>query len=232
MNTRIQLLCAWSGLAFALIFMLGFALLAQFVPPPSPNAVAAEVAARYREATAGIRFGALLMMISAGFIGPFVAVICIQIRRMEGTPPILAHTQLACGTIGIAFFILPALAWTAAAFRPDRDAQLVLLLNDLGWLTFLMPFGTFVVQNIAIGLAILGDRGSPTLFPRWVAFFTLWVAVLLIPGGLLTFFKTGPFAWDGLFAFWVPLVVFFAWYLVVVWFLRRAILAGAAAPAP
>jgi hypothetical protein len=56
------------------------------------------------------------------------------------------------------------------------------------------------------------------------------VAVLFIPGGLLTFFKTGPFAWSGVFVYWVPLVVFFSWYLVMFVVLRQAaIKAGRAA---
>ena len=36
-----------------------------------------------------------------------------------------------------------------------------------------------------------------------------------VPGGLLTFFKTGPFAWDGLFVWWIPFVIFFAWYVLM-----------------
>ncbi|MGE3297731.1 MAG: hypothetical protein AB7I68_10315 [Porticoccaceae bacterium] len=57
--------------------------------------------------------------------------------------------------------------------------------------------------------------------------------MLFVPGGLLTFFKTGPFAWDGLFVFWVPLVVFLLWYGAMFVLLRQAIAksspAGAAA---
>ena len=60
---------------------------------------------------------------------------------------------------------------------------------------------------------------------------TLWVGALFVPGGLLTFFKHGPFAWNGLFAFWIPLLTFFAWYLLMFVFLRKAIIDEARAPA-
>ena len=119
---------------------------------------------------------------------------------------------------------MPSLIWTAAAFRPERDPELLLLLNDLGWITFLMPFTTFIVQNFAIGFAILGDQRTHPIFPRWRGFFNFWVAVLFIPGGLLTFFKTGPSAWNGLFVWWIPFLVFFTWYLLMFYMLRGVVL--------
>jgi hypothetical protein len=32
---------------------------------------------------------------------------------------------------------------------------------------------------------------------------------------MLVFFKTGPFAWDGLISWWVPAVDFFGWAVVM-----------------
>ena len=87
-----------------------------------------------------------------------------------------------------------------------------------------MPFTTFIVQNFAIGFAILGDQRTHPIFPRWLGFFNLWVAVLFIPRGLLTFFKTGPFAWNGLFVWWIPFLVFFTWYLLMFYMLRGVVL--------
>jgi hypothetical protein len=223
MNTRHQLLGAWSGIFFCAVFTLGFWFIAGFVPPPSPSASAAQIAELYQQNTWQIRLGALLMMACSAFIVPFAAAISVQMKRMEGSSPVLTYTQLASGSLGIVFFILPAMLWTIAAYRPSRDPQLILLLNDMGWLIFLMPFTSFIVQNISIGLAVLSDRSEHPVFPRWVGFFNFWVAVLFVPGGLITFFKTGPFAWDGLFAFWVPLIVFFIWYLVMFVLLRKGI---------
>ena len=74
MNTRNQLLCVWSGLAFVLIFMLGFWPLAHFVPPPSPTVTAADIVRIYQTNTWQIRLG-LMMMGCSGLIAPFVAVI-------------------------------------------------------------------------------------------------------------------------------------------------------------
>jgi hypothetical protein len=232
MNARHQMLCTWSGPVFVAVFTVGFWFLAHYLPPPSPNAGAADIAALYRQNTGQIRLGMLLMMACSALVAPFVAIIAVQMKRLEGGAGVLTCTQLSAGTVGILFLILPALLWTVAAFRPERDPNLILLLNDLGWIFFLMPFGTFAVQNLAIGIAILAHSG-PSVFPRWAGYFNLWVAVLFVPGGLLTFFKTGPFAWDGLFVFWVPLVVFLLWYGAMFVLLRQAIAksspAGAAA---
>lgn len=230
MNTRNQLLCAWCGVAFAILFNIGFWPLTHFVPPPSPTASALDVAAMYQAHTNQIRLGLLVMMAASGFILPFAAVISAQMKRMEDTPSVLSYLQLASGAVGVVFFIVPCLLWSVAAFRPERDAELIQLMNDAGWLILLMTFTTFMVQNFAIGLAILGDKSAQPVFPRWAAYLNFWVAVLFLPGGLLTFFKTGPFAWNGLFAFWVPFVVFLTWYLLMFMMLRKGIIAQAAAP--
>jgi hypothetical protein len=211
------------------VFTVGFWFLAHYLPPPSPNAGASDIAALYQQNTGQIRLGMFLMMACSGLVAPFIAVIAVQMKRMEGGAGVLTYTQLSAGTVGILFLILPALVWTVAAFRPERDPNLILLLNDMGWIFFLMPFGTFTVQSLAIGLAILGGGGAAQPFPRWAGYFNLWVAVLFVPGGLLTFFKTGPFAWNGLFVFWVPLVVFLSWYLSMFVLLRNAIRQQAAA---
>jgi hypothetical protein len=222
-STRNQTLCAWSGIAFVVLFTIGFWPLAHFLPPPSPRAGAEVIAAAYRENTLSIRLGTLLTLGASGLMLPFVAAISMQMRRMEGRYPVLSYAQLASGTVGVLFFIIPSVIWSLAAFRPERDPQLTLLLSDMGWMLFLMPFASFVVQSLCIGLAILGDRAPDPVFPRWTGFFNFWVAALVAPGGIITFFKSGPFAWDGLFGFWIPLVIFFAWYLILFVYLRVGI---------
>ena len=61
------------------------------------------------------------------------------------------------------------------------------------------------------------------IFPRWLAFYNLWSALLMAPGSLIPFFKTGPFAWDGLFAFWLPATVFGIWFVVMQVMVLKAI---------
>ena len=48
------------------------------------------------------------------------------------------------------------------------------------------------------------------------------MAFLFAPSCLLTFFKTGPFAWNGLLSFWVAAGAFGAWFLVMTPLMVRA----------
>ena len=47
--------------------------------------------------------------------------------------------------------------------------------------------------------------------------------VLLLPAVLLPFFKTGPFAWHGIFQFWLAALVFFGWMAVMSVMLIKAV---------
>lgn len=39
------------------------------------------------------------------------------------------------------------------------------------------------------------------VFRRWVGYLNIWAALLLAPAVLIYFFKTGPFAWNGILVF-------------------------------
>lgn len=223
MSHKIQVACAACGIAFAALFIVGLWFIAGFVPPHAPLMGAQELAERYSHNTGAIRFGIMLLMISAGLLLPFAAVIGVQIRRIEGEFPVLAFTELAAGTLTAVIVLVPSVLWTAVAFRPERNPELLLLLNDFAWLFLLMTFAPISVQLVSIGLAVLSDKRKIPAFARWVGYFNFWVAVLLMPGGLITFFKAGPFAWNGLLAFWVPLIAFAGWFVVMFFALLAAI---------
>lgn len=215
MNTRNQLFCAWSGPVCILLFFLGFWPVAQFWPPHPPSLDAQTIAAIYQGNTVSIRFGMLLMLTASAFLLPFSAVIAVYIKRSEGDFPVMAYTQLVAGAIGAMVLIVPIMVFTAVAFRPERAIELTYLLNDMAWLMLIMPFGPAVMQSLSIGLAVLADKSPQPVFPRWVGFFNLWAVLLYLPGGVVTFFKIGPFAWNGLFGIWIPAGVFGVWFFVM-----------------
>lgn len=223
MNKRAQFLCLACAPIMGIFIAVGWWLLAEFVPPPSPELNAAEVAGIFQANVSGIRYGMILMMVGLTFWFPFVAVTSAQIYRMEGTPPVLAYTQLMGGSISVAAVFIGSMIWATAAFRPDRDPAITLMLNDLAWLFITMPFGAAIIQNLATGLAIMGDQNTPRVMPRWVGFVNFWMALLLLPAALILLFKSGPFAWNGLLGFWVPLVGFSIWFNVMLYALYMAI---------
>lgn len=222
MGTRTQLTCAWCGIPAIVLAIAGF-LLAGFLPPPQASAHAREVAALYGGDTTAIRLGMLLAFVAFGFLGPFIAVITIQMLRIEGRNPVLAFTQLVSGGTVWVFLSVPVLLMTVAAFRPDRPPEIIQAINDLAWVLLVMPISPFVVQDVAIAVAVMKDRSPDPVFPRWVAYLNLWVAFVFLPAGLLTFFQTGAFAWHGLLSFWIPLAAFATWLIVMSVMAGRAV---------
>ncbi|MCK9283159.1 MAG: hypothetical protein M0P39_02635 [Rhodocyclaceae bacterium] len=223
MNTRNQLWCVWSGVIFLVLFGLGWGLIARFVPPPAPALGAGEIADFYRQNTQMIRLGLVVTQISCIFLPPWVAALSVQMKRVEGSAPVLAYTQLICGLAAMLVILGSTLIWGTVAFRPERDPELLQLINDLGWLIFTMTFAPFSTQGIAVALAIFSDKGAEPMFPRWVAYFNLWTATIFLPTGLILFFKTGPFAWNGLIGFWLPVGEFGLWFAVMTVLMLKAI---------
>jgi hypothetical protein len=221
-SATVQRVMAYSALAFCAIYGVGI-LLANFIPPPSPDDSAAEISAFYAENTGRIRTGTLLMMLGGATMIPFFAVLTLQMRRIRGHFDGLCLAQLLAGGIAVWVFTLPPIIFAVAAFRPGQDENVTQMLNDLGWFLFVWNLGTVTVQAIVIAVAIFSDRNPEPVFPRWVAYLNVWVAVGFLPGAMLTYFKTGIMAWDGLLAFWLAAVLFFSWILVLFWATLRAI---------
>jgi hypothetical protein len=220
MSVQTQRWCAWCGPAIIAVFFVGFAGVARFMPPPSPTLSPDEVAAIFREHPDRIRVGLLMGMFAIGLIVPWGATLAVQLKRVEGRFSPLSYAQLASSVLVPVVFWLPMMCWLIAAYRPDqRLPSDLVLLNDAGWLMFVaMVFGGPPWLG-STGLAILRDRaverGVEPVFPRWSGYLTLWVLLLIVPGCLCVFFTTGPFAWNGLMAFWVVLTVFACWVLVM-----------------
>jgi hypothetical protein len=222
MNLRTQRICLWMGPAAMAIFVIGFVIVGGLLPPPSPSLSAAEVSRFYNENTNGIRLGLALTMIAGAVTAPFVAALTVQMRRIEGSESPLAFTQLGVGMLGVLLFALPVMILEAAVFRPSRDPEIMLAIHDIGWIMLVGTYSCVLVQCGVVGACILKDKAA-VVWPRWLAYFNFWVGLMFLPGTLLYFFKSGPFAWNGLFVWWVPLSVFFGWFMVMFVMTMRAV---------
>lgn len=211
MNIRNQLIAAWAGPLFMVVLGIGFGLFAGYIPPTPPSDSAQEVADFYRDNTQLLRTGIVLTMLGGALLVPWVSVLAHQLSRTEGKPAIMARTQMLAGAMVAIIIVIPCMLWSAAAYRPDRDPDLVLLLSDVGWFFFILALSLPVVQMSAIAIAILGSDNE-TVFPRWLGYANGWFALLLMPGVLCTYFKDGVFAWDGLLGWWLTIMTFFAFW--------------------
>jgi hypothetical protein len=221
MERKVEVVCAWSGAAFCVVFGIGFALIAQFVPPPSPSLSAVEVAAMYDQRRASILAGSMLCFIGNGFYIPWTAVVSIVMWRSGFK--LLSLVQLLGGGLGAMGPFIGTMFWIAAGFRSDQDPRVIQALNDVAWLFTIAYFVPVLFQFVAVGLAGLLATGEQRPWPRWMGYLSLWFATLALPAIFIPFFKTGPFAWDGVLAFWVPLVAFFGWFLAMIPLVLRSV---------
>jgi hypothetical protein len=222
-NRTLQMVCVWSGPVMIVGWVASFILLAGFIPPPPPSNSPQQVVNMYQNNTGSIRLGLMMTLFASALLVPFAAVISTHMKRIEGQRAVLSATQVVSGGLLSLEFIIPLMIWQTAAYRPDIGPVLIRMLNDMGWLMFVGVISTAVVEFASIGLVILNDERKTGVFPRWAGYFNLWVALLVVPAGVVPFFKEGPLGWNGVLAFYVPLVVFAIWIAVMVVLLRRAI---------
>jgi hypothetical protein len=233
MSRRTELACVWIAPIGLVLLLIGFWPLARYIPPPSANDTAAQIARFYQHDTTAIRAGLLLVFVSLVSYEPLVAVITrLMLRRRRDN--VLAYLQLGAGTGSWLFLMIPTMILSAAAFRPLRAPDTTQALHDIGWFFFFMGFVPFLVQSVAISVFVFEDSASSDdpLFPRWVGWFLVSFEVVFAMGGLSTFFKTGPFAFQGALTFWAPLAFYGLWICVMTWSCHQAIVAEAPAQAP
>jgi hypothetical protein len=223
MDVRAQRISLWITPVFGAILLLAFVSFPGFLPPMSPQMPAEDVAAFYTQNSAMIRFSMITFNLCAIMLVPLFMTIVVQIKRMALPSHLLAYCYL-CGIAGGAtLFAIADIFWLIAAFRPDRNPQLVLLLNDMAWLVFTAPVGMVVVANLCLALAIFLDARTEPIFPRWVAYFNMATAAAMTPAACAVIFRTGPLAWDGAVSFWLRIGAFGLNVAVMFVVLRSAI---------
>ena len=211
-SRAIQKACVWAGPVMGALFVVGFAV-AGFFPPPSPNQSAAEVAAMIDRHRTVIRIGIVICLASCPLLMPFLASFTIQMLRIEGRRPILAYSQLALGALATIEFVIPYVFMLISTYRADQHPDVTRALYDISWFFFLGVVSTFVLQLAIFGVAVLIDRRAKPIFPRWLGYVNLWLAMAFIPASFLVFFKTGLLAWNGVLVWWVPVFAFLLWFV-------------------
>lgn len=225
MSIQGQSILLWTTPVAGVLFLVAFFFFPGFNPPMSPTMTPGEVAEFFKENVAAIRAVAIFSNIICGTLVPFFALIVIHMLRVKNSSPVFAYSYLMCSGVGLTAFILADYCWAIAAFRPERDPQLISLLNDMAWLFFITPAGLLIVQNLCLALSIYLDENISPVFPRWVAHFNVATAILMAPGAFAAANKSGPFAWDGSLAFHLRLATFAVYvavmFLVLVGVIRR-----------
>lgn len=212
-----ELILFWLLPALSLTWVAAWLLFPGFSPPMSPTMAVEEVAAFYRDPSNITRTRISMVLFNWFCVGtiPFLALVVTQINRMAHQTPIWSFAFLGCMAGGPTLLFTADLFWLVAAFRPERDAALTQLYNDIAWVTFTAQAGFLVAQCIFLAVAIYLDRQAKPVFRSWVAHFNLLVAAAILPATFGATVTDGPIAWNGIASFWLKNSAVAAWLLVM-----------------
>jgi hypothetical protein len=216
------LLLIWSAVPL-LILMFGGLVYSGFMVPIPPSNSAAQVVAQYTQDSLRIKTGLIISFTAVLLLLAFGGAIAGQTRMIKNLPPALTYTQVAAFASASLIFVIPWVFWLTAAFRLDRAPSEILLLNDLGWISFVFPYIAFTAWNFAIALSIFCDSSESPVYPRWMAYFNIFVGLSFVPDQFIPYFKTSVFAWNGLVPYWIPFVIYGIWIVVTLTMTVKAI---------
>jgi hypothetical protein len=223
-NTKVLMFGAWGALLYPGLLILGWLWLAGFVPPPPPTASANQIVEIYQHHAVGIRAGMVITMFGAVMAMPLGATVAYFISRIEGFFGPLSMLEVM-GAVGMAVLTFyPPMWWLISIYRPERSAELTQTLHDAGWLQWVGGLTIYYPTIIVVAIASFLDKSPDPVFPRWFGYANIWLVILLLPGQMIFFFKTGPLAWNGLIAFYLAFLVFAMWFPLAFYLLRKAVL--------
>lgn len=217
MEARMQRVLIWGGPAMVVLWLGAFLWVAGYIPPSDPAASADAIVRLYADNTTAIRIGLVVAMLGSALLVPYAIAISGQLKRIDGAKALADTQMVSCALLSLEF-ITPIAVWMAASYRfDDHIADVTRALHDLGWILFMTVIWSLWVQLLCIGIAILIDRKARPTLPRWLGFLNFWVAFLILPAGTVLFFKSGPFAWNGIVGLYVPLTAFLVWFGCMTW---------------
>jgi len=221
-EAKLVRLTAWSCIVFVVVFALGWGVLGRNIPPYPPDMPADELASIYRAHASTMRIGFAVGAFSSTFLVAWAIGLFRIMVRMEQGSQLLSYTQLIGGVLTGMVPLFACIFWLTAAFRPEQDPAIIRLLFDLGWLTIDIGFGVTILQYCALGVVAIRDTREKPLFPKWLAWLGIWISLEFLVELIMPYFRSGPFAWNGLFAYWLPFFGPFVWMIGVALYMFKA----------
>jgi hypothetical protein len=226
-SERSQRAILWWGIGLAVAYAVALIFLLDMVPPPSAEWSAAQVADFYQDRSTQIRWGAVISGWTGAFMMPILAVIAIQMARVEtGGAKIWSALSLVSGAMMSLFLALPPIFWGTAAFSAGRSEETTSIMHELGVLTLTTTDQYYIFMWV--GVTVIALRPATQLvkhnpFPRWWGYLSLWITVMFEAGAFAFVPKSGPLSWNGLLVFWSPLSLFGVWITIQSWLVFRAL---------
>ena len=214
-----QLICFWSVPLFYNLFGVVFVPLSWMMPPRSPANSMPEIVAFMQSPNLLIACTILTLALGLAAVGN--ALYAAQMKRMSVSPVFRFAFMAGAMTGAIVGCLFPMFCFGLGAFRPGYDPDILAMLYDFGYLSFIGCAGCFFLNWSCLGLSIILDKNN--VLPKWLGYYTVWQSVTELFVLTVWSVKTGPFAWDGLMAFWFNMVLYVPWQMIVYICIYRAI---------
>ena len=218
--------CAMMGPLFLTAFIICWGMLGSNIPPIPADFTAEQMAAHFNTTATQVRAGMAGAMLFGCLYLPWtlsITKVMHWINPQENND-MLANLQMWGGGLTVVPLVTSSVFWMTGAYRPEALTPATLqMLYDQGWLLIDMFYFITTIPMVAIGVAGLTDRRIKPLFPRWACWYSIWAGLSFLFELLMPFFKTGLFARQGWLNFWVEFVVWFAYILIISYFVLKAI---------
>lgn len=211
----------WVIVIFYQLYGVLFFIITRAQPPPSPAWDTPTVVQWFDERHLGILAGFGVVFLISGMCAPMNALLAYSMRRMS-VSPVFGYSYLIMYSLSaIPGMLVMAIAMTVAAFRRDRDPELIHWLYDFAFLSFSGTMGVFLIGSLVWMVAILIDKNR--VFPKWFGYLGLCNALTEVVVAPAWIFQRGVFAWNGAIAWWINMVVFVTYTGVFIVLLRKMI---------
>jgi hypothetical protein len=218
-SMRFGLWCNWIFVALTAIGWLG---IAHFWLPARADLGLEATKVWFTETHQwGVIVGCTLFYIAAGILTPGSVAFGIMLARIEGRWPLWSFTMAVCGVFISLIVFFNACAWIVSAYRDEFDASVIQAFYDWAWFAFLLGWIYLAIEMAATGVVELMDHRDEPMVPRWLTWLTFAGAATLIFAAGPAFFKSGPFAYHGLLAFYLPVVIWGAYITLTTWYMLK-----------
>jgi len=211
-RARLGIIAGWG-----IMFFFGFGMIGgQFIPPPGPWPGEDHITAQFYRADLDFKRLAVISLIIGGtmFI-PFGAAIADRLRRRGGIGIPLAQCQFGAAVASATLMMVFGPFLLTVMLRPDLPDVIVRFSSLVTWMAWAGLWEPGALQAFSVAVVVLGDKSLSPVFPRWVGWYSLFMAFGSMMGCLIPFFTDNAFAWDGAIAFWVAATNFFVWFAIM-----------------
>jgi hypothetical protein len=207
---------------FYSLYTVVFFVITRTQPPGKPWYDPNQVVGWFADRHTGLLVGFALIFVLGGLSVTSIALITYSIRRMSVSRAFAYSYLILYAVAAVPGFVFICVAMTVGAMRPDRDPALQQWLYDLGFLSFSGTMGVFLVGSLIWMAAILLDENR--VFPKWFGYLNLCNALTEVVIAPSWIFQRGVFAWNGVIAWWIDVVVFGLYTGIFIYLLRSLIL--------